>query len=126
MGEQAGLGEDESAHGRQVVHRRRVPVLGEPRPSDGIALLGRFAEREQRLVASGRGPRAGHRQHLLGGEVRQLQPGRRLGEGAVPAAVPAQHRQGDEDLGGEGDPPPVGVVPDGPRSGQEIGQRDLR
>ena len=37
--------------------------------------------------------------------------GRRLGEGAVAAAVAAQHGEGDEDLGGVGDPGPVGPVP---------------
>ena len=60
-----------------------------------------------------------------GREVRRLEPGRRLGEGAVAAAVAAQHRERDEHLGREGDPPPVGLVPDGAGPRQELVERHV-
>ena len=46
----------------------------------------------------------------VGLQVQLLHPGRWLGEGAVAAAVVAQHGEGDEDLGAVGDPVAVGQV----------------
>ena len=59
VGEQAGLGDDQLAHRDEVVDRRRVAVLREPGPGLRVAGLGRLAEGEQHLVASGRGAAAG-------------------------------------------------------------------
>ena len=113
VGEQAGLLDDEAAHGGEVVHRRGVALRGQPFPGHGVAVLGPLAQGEEGLVAAGGLPGLGDGQHLLGEEVGGGDAGRRLGEGAVAAAVPAQHGQGDEDLGREGDPPPVGPVAHG-------------
>ena len=55
-------------------------------------------------------PGLGDGQHLLGEEVGRGDAGRRLGEGAVAAAVAAQHGQRNEDLGRVGDPAPVRAV----------------
>ena len=88
-----------------------------------VAILGSLAEREQRLVAAGGGAGAGDGEHLLRREVGRLEAGGRLGEGAVAAAVAAQHGERDEDLGREGDPPAVGVVAHGPGAGHQGGER---
>ncbi len=113
VGEQAGLLQDEAAHGGEVVHRRGVALCRQPVPGHGVALLGLLAQGEEGLVAARGLPGLGDGQHLLGEQVGGGDAGRRLGEGAVAAAVPAQHGQGDEDLGRERDPPPVGAVADG-------------
>ena len=114
MGEQPGLVEHQLAHRGQVVDRRRVAVLVEPRPRDRIPVLRPLAEREQRLMTSGRRATPRDAQDLLGREVRRGQPGRRLRERAVPALVAAQHRERDEHLRRVGDAPPVSAVTHGP------------
>ena len=102
--------EHQAAHGRQVVDRGRVPVLGQPLGRGRVALFGPFAEGEQRLVAPRGGPGPGDRQHLVGRQVGRREPGGRLGERAVPTPVATQHRQRDEDLGRIGDPGAGGGV----------------
>ena len=52
MGEQAGLVEHGRGRGDEVVDGRRVAVRGEPLGGRGVAVLGRLAEREERLVAA--------------------------------------------------------------------------
>ena len=64
VGEQPGLGQDQGAHGGQVVDGRGVAVVVEPRPGRRVAVLGRLAQGEQRLVAAGGGARPGDGQHL--------------------------------------------------------------
>ena len=59
VGEQAGLLEHQARDIDQVVDGRLVAVAAQPVGSHRIALLGSLAEREQRLVASGRGSPAG-------------------------------------------------------------------
>ena len=59
VGEQPGLVEHERGHRRQVLDRRRVAVLVEPRPGHRVAVLRALAEREQRLVAAGGRARPG-------------------------------------------------------------------
>ena len=113
VGEQAGLLQDEAAHGDEVFHRRGVAVRGQPFLCHGVALLGLLAQGEEGLVAACRLPGLGDGQDLLGQEVGGGDTGGRLGEGAVAAAVPAQHRQRDEDLGRERDPPAVGAIAHG-------------
>ncbi len=110
VGQQARLVEHQAAHGRQVVDRGGVPVVGQPLGRRGVALFRPFAEGEQRLVAPRRGPGAGDRQHLVGRQVGRREPGGRLGERAVPTPVATQHRQRDEDLGRVGDPGAGGGV----------------
>ena len=62
-------------------------------------------------MAAGAPPGPGDVQDLVEGEVGRGQAGRGLGEGAVAAAVPAEHGEGDEDLGRVGDPVAHGPVP---------------
>ena len=104
VGQQAGLVEDQLRHGGQVVDGRGVAVLGQPLGRRRVAELGPLAQGEQRLVAAGLGARRGDGEHLVGREVRRLEPGRRPGERAVAAAVPAELGERDEHLGGVGDP----------------------
>ncbi len=101
--EQAGLGEHERSHRRDVVDGRVVAACPQPVAGDLVAVLRPLAEREQRLVASGAGTLAGDLQHLLRIEVGRFDPGRRLGERAVPAGVVAQERERDEHLRAVGD-----------------------
>ena len=114
VGQQAGLFHDQAAHGDQVVDGGGVPVLGQPRPRHRVALLRPLAQGEERFVAADLGPPPGHVEHLVGRHVGRVDPGRGLGERAVAAAVAAEHRQRDEDLGRESDPGAVGTVADGP------------
>ena len=53
VGEQARLVDDQLGHRHEVVDGRRVAVFGQPCLRHGVAQLGPFAEREQRLVATG-------------------------------------------------------------------------
>ena len=99
VGEQAGLLHHEAAHGGEVVHRRGVALRGQPLRRHRVAQLGPLAQGEEGLVAAGRLPGLGDGQHLLGEEVGRGDAGRCLGEGAVAAAVAAQHGQRNEDLG---------------------------
>ena len=110
VGEQAGLLDDEAAHGGQVVDRRGIALLGQPLRRHRVAQLGPLAQSEQGLVAAGRLTGLGDGQYLLGEEIGRGDTGRCLGEGAVAALVPAEHGQRDEDLGREGDPPSVRTV----------------
>jgi hypothetical protein len=99
VGEEAGLVEHQPAHLGQVVDRRVVAPGGQPVGRVRVTLLGALTEREQGLVTAGLGARPGDGQHVLGREVRLLQPGGRLGERAVAAAIATQHRERDEHLG---------------------------
>ena len=120
VGEQAGLLEDERAHRRQVADRGVVAVLAQPVAGHVVAQLGALPEREQRLVAAGPGTGLGDLEHLRRTEVRRGDASRRLGERAVAAAVPAEHRERDEHLGGVGDPATAPLLAG---SGEEVGQR---
>ena len=121
VGKQTGLGQHRARRGHEIVDRRAVPVGLEPVLRDRVALLGRFAEGEQRLVtASGRAG-ASDVEDSVDVQVRMVQPGRRFGEGAVPAAVPAQHRERDEHLRREGHPRAVPGVAQRCRLLEEIG-----
>ena len=66
-----------------------------------------------------------HGEHLVGGEVRGGEAGRRLGEGAVAAAVAAQHGERNEDLGREGDAPAVCAVAHHPGQRGQVGERGV-
>ena len=120
VGEQAGLVQHQAAHGGEVLHRRGVAVPGQPLGRHRVAVLGLLAQGEQRLVAAPAGTGTGDGQHLLRGQVGRVEPGRGLGEGAVAAAVAAQHGEGDEHLGGVGDPGAVGPVPHDPGRGRQL------
>ena len=123
VGEQPGLLQDEPAHLDEVVDRGRVAVGGEPVARHRVAELRPLAQREERLMATRLAPGPGDGEDLLGGEIRRVQAGRRLGEGAVAAAVAAQHGERDEDLGGEGDPPAVRAVAHRPGQHGQIFER---
>ncbi len=100
--EQPGLGGHQARDVRDVLDGRREPVLVEPRPRLGPALLRPVAQREQHLFAAHRLPLPHHGQHLLGRHVRGLvlleQLPRGVDEHAVVAAVAAERRQGHEHL----------------------------
>ncbi len=122
VGEQSGLLEHRPARRLEVVDRRRVAVGGEPLRGDRVAVLRPLAEGEQRLVAPERGAGPGDRQHLVDRQVRVVEARGRLGERAVAAPVPAQHRERDEDLRRVGDPVAVVLVPEPARGGDELVQ----
>ena len=98
MGQQPRLVEHELRHVVQVVHGGVVSVRAQPVARNLVSQLGTFAEREERLVATVRRALLCDCDHLLGREVRVLQPRRGLGERAVAALVAAQHRERDEHL----------------------------
>ena len=120
VGEQADLVQHELGHGREVGDGGVVTVLGQPATSGVVALLGALAEGEQGLVAAGLGPGPGDRQHLIGFEVRRVEPGGWLGEGAIAALVATQHGERDEDLRRVGDPCAERPVADTPGFGHQI------
>ncbi len=93
-----------AGHGREVVDGGGVAVRAEPVARGRVAQLGALAEGEERLVAARVGALGGDGQHLVGGQVRRVEPGRRLGERAVAAPVATQHGERDEHLGRVGDP----------------------
>ena len=99
VGQQTGLVENESSHGHEVVDGRCVAVGIEPVAGDGVALFRCLTESEQRFVAPRLRSAFGDRENFVGREVRALEPGRRLGEGAVAARVTTQHRERNEHLG---------------------------
>ncbi len=114
MGQQSGLVQNELGHGHQVVDRAGVAVLVQPLRGDRPTELGSFAQREERLVASGLGAGTGDVQHPIGREVGRVQSGRWPGERAVAAAVLAELGERDEHLGGVSDagaPRPITDVP---------------
>ncbi len=123
MREQTRLGCDESAALCEVVDGRGEAVVGEPCGCNRVAELRAFPEGEEGLVAARLGTGPGDGQDLLGAQVRASEAGRRLREGAVAAAVQAQHRKWDEDLRREGDPRAVTAVAHAARLRQQVFQR---
>ena len=90
-----------------VVQRRRVPALGEPLARDLVPVLRPVAEREQRLLAAEPAPALGDRDRLLRRQERCVEAGGGLGERAVVAVIPAEHRERHEDFARVGDRPAV-------------------
>ena len=126
MGQEAGLLQHRPARGRQIVDSRRVTVALEPPACHRIPILGSLPEREESLMATGGPTGTGDVQHVFDRQVGGVQPGRCLGEGAVATAVAAQHGEGDEHLGREGDPVAVGRVTDPPGEVLQQGQRRVQ
>src|SRR5688572_17793668 len=125
MGEETGLLEHRRARRDQVVDGRPVAPSSEPVRGRGVASLGVLPEREQRLVTPELSAATRDCEHLVELEERRLEARRWLGEGAVPAAVAAEHCERDEDLGREGDAVAVTCVTHACRLAHEIGQRDV-
>ena len=125
VGEEAGLLQYESAHVDEVVDSGGETVVLQPCLRQRVAQLGALAQGEERLVATGFLAGAGDAQDLLGGEVGGGEAGRRLGEGAVAAAVPAEHGERDEDLGRVGHPTPVSLVAHAAGQRRQVGQWHL-
>ena len=125
VGEEAGLLQYESAHVDEVVHSGGETVVLQPFLRQRVAQLGALAQGEERLVATGFLAGAGDAQDLLGGEIGGGEAGRCLGEGAVAAAVPAEHGERDEDLGRVGHPTPVSLVPHAAGQCRQVGQWHL-
>jgi len=98
-GEQAGLVDDAFRDRGQVVDRARVAVLAQPGRGPAGSGLGGLAEREERFEAAERRAARRELEHPRVVEEGRLEPGRRLGERAVAAAVAAQHREGHEHFG---------------------------
>ena len=101
--QEAGLAQHQRGHRGEIGDRA---VVAEPRQllaRRAVAQLGLVAEREQRLLAAGRGARARDRQHLVGREIGARVAARRLREGAVVAGVAAELGERDEHLARIGD-----------------------
>ncbi len=120
--QQPRLFEHPLRHRGHVVDGVRVAVCGQPFRGDGVTVFGRLAQREQRLEAAERGTLGGQLDHVVGVEIRRLEPGGRLGKGAIAAPVAAQHRERDEHLRRVRDAPArPGIAPRG-RLRQQLGQ----
>ena len=115
---QAGALEHHLSGVGDVVHRRLVTTRGQPTGRFVVAQFRSFAQREERLGAAGVSTRLGHGHHFVEAHVRSGHVRRRLGEGAVPAAVATEFRQRNEDLGRIGDDVTV--------SGSGLGERGAR
>ena len=90
---------DDGARGVQhVVGRRRMAEPGERLARDAVAQLRLVAEREQRLLAAGRGTGTRDVEHVIELEIRFRQLSRTMSERAVVTHVAAQLRQRDEHL----------------------------
>ena len=111
--EQAGGVQHAAGHGGHIVDGAGVAVAVEPVAGHRVAQFRPLAQREQRLMAALPGTGPGDLQDLFLGQVGRFQPSRRLGEGAVPAAVAAQFSERYEDLGRVGHPGAVGEIPYG-------------
>ena len=103
VGEQPGLVEDRPRRACQIVEGRLDAERSELLARDPVAQLGLVAEREERLVATGRGAGPRDREHLLERHERPLAAPRRPCERAVAADVAAERRQRDEHLRRVGD-----------------------
>ena len=125
VGEEAGFLQYESAHVDEVVDSGGETVVLQPFLRQRVAQLGALAQGEERLVATGFLAGAGDAQDLLGGEVGGGEAGGRFGEGAVAAAVPAEHGEGDEDLGRVGHPAAVSLVPHAAGQCRQVSQWHL-
>ena len=113
VGQQARGVQHEARHGGHIVDSALIAVTVEPVAGHRVSQLGALAQSEQRFVASVAGPDPGDVEHLVRGQVGGFEPGRRLRERAVSAAVPAQLGQRYEDLGRVRDPRAVVLVADG-------------
>ena len=125
VGQQARLVQHGLGGLDDVVHGRLVAVVVQPASRRRVAQLGAFAQREQGLVTPGLGPGGGDGEHGVQIEVGVVEPGRRLGEGAIPTAIRAQHRQRDEHLGGERHPVAKRTVSPGGGPLGQLGQRQV-
>ncbi len=108
--EKARLCHHQLGHCHHIVDRGFVPVIAQPLGCRRITQLRPFAQREQRLMTTGVCSTSGDSQNLLRRHERRVEPGRRLGKGAIPTLVAAQLREGNEDLGGVGDNRSEGAI----------------
>ncbi len=105
MRQQPGFFQHEACAAGEVLECRRAAECPQLASGDLVAELRLVPEREERLSATRGGTRARDRQHLLLGEVGGLAASGRTRERAVPADVPTEGRERDEDLGRVGDEP---------------------
>ena len=110
MRQQPGFAQHQPGHLGEVGKGGLVAEPVERLARCGIAQFRLVAQGEQSLMATGLGPGAGDRQHLLGAQVNRLSGAWRMGEGAVMTHVPAQLGQRDEDLGRIGYEPAMSGV----------------
>ena len=103
VGQQAGFLQDADRHGPYVGQGVVVAAGVEPLAGLAPAVLRPVAEGEQGFLAAHCGALASDIEDLVRLQVQAVQPVRDGGEGAVPAAVPAQPGQRDEDLARVGD-----------------------
>ncbi|CAB4874029.1 unannotated protein [freshwater metagenome] len=125
VGQQPGCLEHQLAHRCEVVHRRRITTLGQPRCRCRIAVLRSLAEREQRLVTTASRSCAGDLEHLFGFEEQRTGLGRRLRKCAVPAGVVTERGERDEHLGRVRHPGAVLGSLDRASRRQEVGERGV-
>ncbi len=103
MRQQPGLAQHQRRHGGEIGDGAVVAEPRQLRPCRAVAQLRLVAEREQRLLAVGRGPRARDGEHLVGREIGGGVAARRMREGAVVAAIAAEPGERDEHLARIGD-----------------------
>ena len=115
MRQQSGLLDDPDRRRPDVVERGVIPPLGQPLPRHRVPFLRPVPQGEQRLLAAERPAGLGDGHDLLEREERSLELRGRLGEGAVVAVIPAEHRERDEHLAGVRDGGPVGELPESRR-----------
>ena len=120
--QQTRLLDNLDGHGPHVVQGGEVAAFAEPLLRQWVAILRAIAQGEQGLLASLPAPGLGDGHDVVWSEEGLLESGWRLGERAVVAVVPAEHRQGHEHLAGVGDGRTVAQVAEARRNGHELGQ----
>ena len=98
MRQQARLVEYQASHCSHIVHRAVVAVIAKPGSGHFITILGSLTEREQRFVTAAPRTLARNFQHVVGEQVRLIEPRWWLRECAVATLISTQHREWDEDL----------------------------
>ena len=98
MRQQTGFLAHQRTHRNQIIDGVRVAECGEFIAGGFVTPLGLVTQRKERLVAARLATRAGHCQHLVGGQI-SLAPGLRCDcKSAVVTRVATQPRQRNKHL----------------------------
>ena len=109
VGKEARLLEYHSAHVDKVVGHGWVSKLLKVSPGHSVHVFRLLTEAEESFLASRFPTCPGHGENLVGGHGLGVWVPGALDECAVAAAVSAEVGQGDENLAGVGDAPPLGL-----------------
>ena len=109
MGKEARLFEYHAAHVDKVVGHGWVSKLLKVSPGHPVYVFRPLTEAEEGFLASRFPTGLGHGEHLVGCHGLGVGVLGAFDEGAVTAAVSAQIGQGDENLAGVGDAPPLSL-----------------